>query len=155
VDDTHIMGPLNEITRIFDHLLTQLTLVGFRVKMSKCKFWSPSGISLGIEDSSSLHLGHRWLTHFGCANGFLRLYFTFFRWGFISRHDIYQWFSFRGRCPNCFGHFVLIDFLISHKQYLFFLLVSFGEFRQESYACIWDIMGLRLWECFQGPLARR
>jgi len=33
-DDTHIMGPMNEITRTFDHLLTQLTLVGLRVKVS-------------------------------------------------------------------------------------------------------------------------
>jgi hypothetical protein len=45
VDDTHIVGPLNEITRVFDHLLTQLTLVGLKVKVSKCKLWSPSGIS--------------------------------------------------------------------------------------------------------------
>jgi hypothetical protein len=37
VNDTHIMGPMNEIIHAFDHLSTQLTLVGFKVKMSKCK----------------------------------------------------------------------------------------------------------------------
>jgi hypothetical protein len=49
VDDTHIMGPLSEITHIFYHLSTQLALVGLRVKVSKCKFWSPSWISLCIK----------------------------------------------------------------------------------------------------------
>jgi hypothetical protein len=33
----------------FDHLLTQSTLVGLRVKLSKCKLWSPLGFSLSIE----------------------------------------------------------------------------------------------------------
>jgi hypothetical protein len=37
VDDTHIVGPLSEITFTFDHLSTQLTLVGFKVKVLKCK----------------------------------------------------------------------------------------------------------------------
>ncbi len=34
-DDTHIMGPLSEITCAFDHFSTQLILVGLRVKVSK------------------------------------------------------------------------------------------------------------------------
>jgi hypothetical protein len=49
MDNTHIMGPMIEITYVFDHLLTQLALVGFRVKVSKCKLWNPSRISLSIE----------------------------------------------------------------------------------------------------------
>jgi hypothetical protein len=49
VDDTHIMGFLNEITRAFDHLSTQITIVGLRVKMSKCKLWNPLEIYLGIK----------------------------------------------------------------------------------------------------------
>jgi hypothetical protein len=36
-NDTHIMGPLNEVTHVYDHFSTQLTLVGLRVKVSKCK----------------------------------------------------------------------------------------------------------------------
>jgi hypothetical protein len=40
---------MNEITRAFDHLLTQLTLIGLRVKVSKCKLWSPSGIYPSIK----------------------------------------------------------------------------------------------------------
>jgi hypothetical protein len=39
-NDTHIVGPMNEITCTFDHLLTQLALLGFQVKVSKCKLWS-------------------------------------------------------------------------------------------------------------------
>jgi hypothetical protein len=34
-NDTHIIRPLNEITHVFDHISTQLTLVGLRVKVSK------------------------------------------------------------------------------------------------------------------------
>jgi hypothetical protein len=49
VDDTHIVGPMNEVTRAFDHLSTQLTLVGLKVKVSKCKLWSPLKISPNIE----------------------------------------------------------------------------------------------------------
>jgi len=48
-DNTHIMGPLSEITHAFDHLSTQLALVRLRVKVSKCKLWSPSWIFLGIK----------------------------------------------------------------------------------------------------------
>jgi hypothetical protein len=36
---------MNEITPHLDHLLTQLALVGLRVMVSKCKFWSLSRIS--------------------------------------------------------------------------------------------------------------
>jgi hypothetical protein len=49
MDDIHIMGPMNEITHAFDHLSTQLTLVGLKVKVLKCKLWSPSRIFPGIE----------------------------------------------------------------------------------------------------------
>jgi len=49
VDDIRIVGPMNEITSASDHLLTQLTQVGIKIKVSKCKLWNPSGIFLGIE----------------------------------------------------------------------------------------------------------
>jgi len=49
MDNNHFVGPLNEITFVFDHLSTQLSLVGLRVKVSKCKLWSPLRIFLGIE----------------------------------------------------------------------------------------------------------
>jgi hypothetical protein len=37
----HIVGPTSEISCAFDHILTQLTQVGLRVTVLKCKFWSP------------------------------------------------------------------------------------------------------------------
>jgi len=48
VDDTHIMGTMSEIVFAFDHLLIQLTLVGLKVKVSKCKLWSPYGLGINI-----------------------------------------------------------------------------------------------------------
>ncbi len=41
-NDIHIMGPMNEIIRAFDHLSTQLALIGLTIKMAKCKLWNPS-----------------------------------------------------------------------------------------------------------------
>ncbi len=49
MDDTHIVGLMSEIARSFDHLLTQSALVGLRVKVLKCKLWSPLGIFPSIE----------------------------------------------------------------------------------------------------------
>jgi hypothetical protein len=40
---------MNEITCAFDHLSIQLTLVGLRVKVSKCNFLNTSRISLSIK----------------------------------------------------------------------------------------------------------
>jgi hypothetical protein len=48
-NDTHIVRPLHFLTHAFDHLLIQLAIVGFKVKLSKCKFWSPLRISPSIE----------------------------------------------------------------------------------------------------------
>jgi hypothetical protein len=48
-DDTHIVGLMNEITYAFDHLSTELALVGLKVKVLKCKLWCPSRISLRIK----------------------------------------------------------------------------------------------------------
>lgn len=48
-DNTYIMGPMNEIILAVDHLSTELTLVGFKVKVSKCKLCSPSRIPLSIK----------------------------------------------------------------------------------------------------------
>jgi hypothetical protein len=49
MDDTHIVEPMSEITYAFDHLSTPLSLVGFRVKVSKCMLWSPLRISPCME----------------------------------------------------------------------------------------------------------
>jgi hypothetical protein len=40
---------MSQITHTFDHLLTQLTLIGLRVKVSKCKLWNSSKISPSIK----------------------------------------------------------------------------------------------------------
>jgi hypothetical protein len=78
-DDTHIVGPMSEIIRTFDHLLTQLALIGLRVKVL-CKH----------KDFSWLHFGHRWFTYFGCANGFSQLCHRLFGGGFILGRGRYR-----------------------------------------------------------------
>jgi hypothetical protein len=47
---------MNEMTCVFDHLSTQLTLIGLRVKVSKFKLWSPLRISLSIKIPQSCTL---------------------------------------------------------------------------------------------------
>jgi hypothetical protein len=49
LNDTHIVGFMNEVILSFDHLSTQLALVRLRVKVSKCILWNPSRIFLGVE----------------------------------------------------------------------------------------------------------
>jgi hypothetical protein len=78
-NDTHIVGSMNEITHAFEHLSTQLTLLGLKVKVSKCKLWESIKDIFQHKDSLGLHFGHIWLMHFGCANEFSRLCHTFFR----------------------------------------------------------------------------
>jgi hypothetical protein len=50
------MGLMNEIIHVFDHLSTQLALIGLTIKVPKCKHWSPLGISPGIEIPQSFIL---------------------------------------------------------------------------------------------------
>jgi hypothetical protein len=80
--------------------------------------------------SLGLHFGHKWLAHFGCANGFLRFCRTFFWWIFILRHGAYQWSSSPRRHPSCFGHFVFMLTFVFHLDIISFLffLVSFDMF---------------------------
>jgi hypothetical protein len=67
-DDTHIVGPLHFVTHAFDHLLIQLAIVGFGVKVSK--LWSPSRISLGIEILQGCTLVTNGLCILGVPTGF-------------------------------------------------------------------------------------
>jgi hypothetical protein len=66
-NDTHIVDPMNEIILAFDHLLTQLALVGLRVKLLKCKLWSPLRIYSSIKSS----LGYIFVTNDLCILGAL------------------------------------------------------------------------------------
>jgi hypothetical protein len=109
------------------------------------------------KDSSGLHLGHRWLTHFGCASGFLGLCHTFFGWGFILGCGAYWQSSSLKRCLGCFGHFVLmcssLTFLSHTNRTSFFILsVSFNGFQQESYINMWGHYGSKILGVFLRPL---
>jgi hypothetical protein len=42
------MGPFGDIIFASNHLLTQLALIGLKIKVLKFKLWSSLGISLGI-----------------------------------------------------------------------------------------------------------
>jgi len=151
MNNTHIMGPMNQLICAFDHFLTQLTFVGFKVKMLKCKLWSPSRISPSIKILQGCNLVTKWLTHFGCANGFSGLCHAFFGWSFISRHGVYQWYSCPGTHLGCFGHFVFmcssLTFL-SHMDNTSFLFVVF------SYVSMWGHYGSRIMGVFLKPLSK-
>ncbi len=157
VNDTHIMGPMNEITHAYEHLSTQLTLVGLKVKVSKCKLWHPSWIF--HRDSSRLHFGHKWLTHFRWAGEFSELCHSFFGSSFILRHDAYQWSSSLRKRPSWFGHFVFMcnsSTFLSHTDntFFFFLHVFFGKLWQENYAGMWRHYRSMIMGVFSGPLKK-
>ncbi len=77
MDDTHVLGLMNEITHAFDHFLTRLALVGLRVKMSKCELFSLLDISSNIEIPRSCTLVTYGLCILGVLMG-LRDYATHF-----------------------------------------------------------------------------
>ncbi len=138
------MGPLNEITRAFHHLSTQLALVGFKAKVSKWKLWNPSRIS------PSIHI-------LNVPMGFQNFSTHFLDEKFISRCGTYQQSSFLRKRPKCFGHFVIMysssTFLFhADNASFFFFLVSFGEFQQKRYAGMWGHYGSRIVGVFLGPL---
>jgi hypothetical protein len=70
MDNIHIMGHLSEISHAFDHLSTQLTLIGLRIKVLKCKLWNPSKISLGIKIPQNYTLVTNGLHILGVQVGF-------------------------------------------------------------------------------------
>jgi hypothetical protein len=59
-----------KLPNAFDHLSTQLSLVGLRVKVSKCKLWGPSKISPGIKIPQGYTLVIDGLHIFGVPMGF-------------------------------------------------------------------------------------
>jgi hypothetical protein len=69
-NDTHILGLMGEIIFVFDHLSTQLTLFGFKVKMLKCKLWSPLRISSRIKSFQGCTLVTNGLRILGAPMGF-------------------------------------------------------------------------------------
>jgi hypothetical protein len=60
---------MNGITQAFDHFLTQLALIGLRVEVSKCKLWSPLGISPSIKIPKGCTLVTNGLHIFGVPMG--------------------------------------------------------------------------------------
>ncbi len=105
-----------------------------------------------------LHFGHKWPTHFGCANGFSWLCHTFFGCGFILRRGAYRWSPSPRRRPRCFWHFVLmcssLIFLSHTNNTSFFLPISFGGFQQESYAGMCGHYGSRIMGVFSRPFSK-
>jgi hypothetical protein len=127
-------------------------LVGLKVKVSKCKLWSPSRIFPGIE------ILHDFTLVTNGRNGFLRLCHTFFEWGFILGCGTYWWFFSFGKCPSCFGHSIFmcnsLTFLFHMDNTSFFLIVSFGKFRQKNYASMCPHYRSKIMGVFLGPLSK-
>jgi hypothetical protein len=95
---------------------------------------------------------------FWCANEFLGLCHTFFRWGFISKHDAYWWSSYFGKHTYCIGHFVfmyrLLFFYLTQTVFPSSFLSLLASFNMKIMQVCGDIMGFKWWEFTQGPLAR-
>jgi len=155
IDDTHIVGPMSELSCAFDHRLTQLAWVGLRVKVSKCKFWSLLRIFPNRKNSSWLHFGHRWPFDFLGASGFSWLCHAFFGWNFILGCGAYWWSSSLSGCPNYFGFFVFMcnssTFLFHTDNTSFFFLISLSRFWLKSYASMWGHYGSKIVGIFLRP----
>ncbi len=156
VDDIHIMWPMSEITRTFDHLSTQLALVRLKVKMSKYKLRNPLGLFPGLEIPQSytltrrkkkevlfmwnkkvnkLHMRTKCRKQPKCLPG--KEYHQYVPHPKIKPHSKNTWQSLQNPLahPKCVSHF-------------------FVDFDRKIMQICGDIMGPRSWESFQGPLMK-
>ncbi len=154
-DDSHIMGPMNEITHAFDHLSTQLSLVGLRVKVRKCKFCNPSGISPGIEIPHGCTLVTDGLRILGVPMGpqdfATHLLDETLSLNMVHIDDL----LFLGDAYIASSIFIpmcsSLTFL-SHTNSTSFLLISFNKFQQKSYASFLRHYGSKIVGVFLRPL---
>jgi hypothetical protein len=124
-NNTHIVGPMSKIIPTFDHLSTQLALIGLRVKVSKCKLWSPLGIFLNIKIFQIYVLVTNGLYILVCQWVIKNLPHIFkMRFYLKMRHILMIFLSLETHKLHwafCF-HVSLINLLILFGQYLFLLL---------------------------------
>jgi hypothetical protein len=157
-NDTHIVGLLIEIIFSFDHLSTQLTLVGLRVKVSKCKLWSPWKIFSGIKIPQGHTLVIDGLHILGVSVGFCDFVKHFLDEVFFSGHGTYWWSFYLGKHISCIGHFVFmcrsLTFLFHSNITSFFLFVFFGGFWQKSYVGMWGHYGSRVMGVYSRPFSK-
>jgi hypothetical protein len=144
---------MSELSCAFDHLSTQLAQVGLRVKVSKCKFWSPSKISLGIEISHGYTLVTYGLRILGVVMGFQDFAMHFLDEALSEdvAHiddlpllgDTHVVLGILFSCVACRPSYLTRTILLSSP--FLFLLASFDK--KIMHVC-GDIMGLGLWESF-------
>jgi hypothetical protein len=156
MNDTHIMRPLNEITRTLTTFWLNYLSWAYGQSVKVQALESIRDLSKH-RSSSRLYLGHKCLMYFGCTNGFLGLCHTFFGWDFILGRGTYQQSLLLGKQAGYFEHFVfmcgLSTFLFhTDNTSSFFFLVFLASFDGRIMQVCGDIMGLGSWESFQGPL---
>jgi len=143
------MGPTSEIIPTFDHFSTQLALVGFRVKMSKCKLWSPSGNSLNIK----FFYGYILVTNGLCILVILSHFFNEVLSQEVAHIDDLPLFE------NTQVALGILSLCVIHEPSYFtqtilpFSFPSFlVSFNKRIMQICGDIMGLRSSEFIKGPL---
>jgi hypothetical protein len=152
-DDMHIMRPSSEITCTFNHLSTQLALVRLKVKVSKCKFRSPSRISPNIKILQGFILITNGLHILGVLMG---------SWDFAMYfldEVLSQDMTHINNLPLLRGAHIALSSLSScvtcqpsNLTWTIFFSSSFlsflASFNRKVMLVCEEIMGLRLWESF-------
>jgi hypothetical protein len=158
------MRHVNEIVLAFDYLLTQLTLVELRVKVSKCKLWNPSKISSNINIPQGCILVIDGLRILGVSLGFQDFVMHFLDGNLFQDVVHNNDFPLLGdaqfenaqvvldilsSCVICQPYFIRTIF--PPFSFLSFLV----NFNKKVVQICGDIMGPGLWDLIQGPLVRR
>ncbi len=148
---------MNEITCTFDHLLTRLTLVGLKVKVSKCKFCSPLMIYPGIEILQGCTLVTDGLRILGVLVG-SQDFATHFLNEVLCQDLVHiNNFPLLGDTHVALG---ILSSYVAHRPSYFtwivppsFMFLLAGFDKKIMQVC-GDIMDPGSWEFFQGPLVR-
>jgi hypothetical protein len=152
------VGPLSEITHAFDHLLIQLAIIGLKVKVLRCKLWSPLGISPSIKILQVCTLVTNGLCILGVLVGFQDFTTHFLDEvlfqdvthinNLILLEDTHVALGILSSCVACWPFY----FTWTIPPSLFMSLLA--SFDKRIMQVCGDIMGPRSWEFFQGPLMR-
>jgi hypothetical protein len=146
---------MNEISSNLDHFSTQLRLIGLKVDVLKCKFWSSSKIFLGINIPQNYTLVIDELHILGVPMG-LQDFTMHFLDEVLSQNVVHiDDLPFLGNAQAVLG--ILSSCVACQPSYFTWTILPsclFWRVSKGSYACMWGHYGSKIMGIFSRPLSK-